>query len=289
MTIGTTNPDKVLWPDAGVTKGDMLDYYEAVADAIVPHLRDRPLTMRRFPDGVGQGGWYQYECRGAPEWLRTADIPYADGTRRTFCVVEDVRGLLWAANLAAVELHTHLHRAGALDRPTCVVFDLDPGPPADVVDCCRVAVRLRDELAAGGLDAFPKTSGSIGVHVYVPLNLHETYSNAKAFARDLAYRLADAFPGEVVARNARSARRGKVLVDWLQNDPARSMVAPYSLRAMPWPTVSTPVTWSEVHETAASGRAELLTFRAGDATRRLAQYGDLFAPTLTLEQRLPGS
>lgn len=287
MTITATNAEKVLWPDAGFTKGDMLDYYAAVADAIVPHLRDRPLTMRRFPDGVDGGGWYQYECRGAPEWLRIVAIPYADGTRRRFCVVDDARALLWVANLAAIELHTHLHRADALDLPSCVVFDLDPGPPADVVDCCRVALRIRGELAANGLQAFAKTSGSVGLHVYVPLNRRDTYAEAKAFARDLAYRLVDDLPDDVVARNLRSARRGKVLVDWLQNDPSRSMVAPYSLRAMPWPTVSLPVTWDEVRETADAGRAELVTFTADDAVRRLERHGDLFAPVPTLEQRLP--
>jgi bifunctional non-homologous end joining protein LigD len=287
MTIATSKPDKVLWPDAGFTKGDMLDYYAAVADAVVPHLRGRPLTMRRFPDGVERGGWYQYECRGAPEWLRTADIPYVDSTRRRFCVVDDARGLLWVANLAAIELHTHLHLIDPLDESSFVVFDLDPGPPADLADCCRVALRIRDELAAKGLEAFAKTSGSVGLHVYVPLNSGAAYGESKGYARDLAYRLEHDAPEAIVARNARSARRGKVLVDWLQNDPSRSTVAPYSLRAMPWPTVSMPVTWAEVQDAADARRAELVTFTAADAVRRLELHGDLFAPVLTLEQRLP--
>ncbi|HZC29624.1 MAG TPA: non-homologous end-joining DNA ligase [Gaiellaceae bacterium] len=287
MTVVPSNRERVLWPEAGFTKGAMLDYYAAVAGAIVPHLRDRPLTMRRFPEGVEQEGWYQYECRGAPDWLRTVQIPYADGSRRRFCVVDDDRGLLWVANLGTIELHTHLHRVDALEEPSYVVFDLDPGQPADLADCCRVALRVRDELAANGLAAFPKTSGSVGLHLYVPLNRGEAYAATKAFARRLAHRLAHELPDEVVAGNARGARRGKVLVDWLQNDASRSMIAPYSLRAMPWPTVSLPVTWDEVQHAASTGRADLLTFTADDVARRLELHDDLFASVLTLEQPLP--
>jgi bifunctional non-homologous end joining protein LigD len=287
MTLTVTNPDKVLWPDAAFTKGDLIAYYREVAPVLLPHLRGRPLTMRRFPDGIEEWSWYQYECRNAPDWLRTAEIPYRGGAPRRFCVVDDLPSLIWVANLATIELHPYLALACALDIPSFVVFDLDPGEPADVVDCCRVALLLRGRLAELGLGGFAKTSGSIGLHVYVPLNGSSTYVQTKAFARGVARALAAERPDLAVDRNLKELRRGKVLVEWLQNDPARSTIAAYSLRAMPWPTVSTPVTWQEIDRTAATGRPELLTFTADDVRRRLDEHGDLFAEVVTLEQVLP--
>ena len=289
MTLTVTNPDKVLWPEAAFTKGDLIAYYRDVAPVLLPHLRRRPLTMRRFPDGIEEWSWYQYECRNAPDWLRTVDIPYRDGTPRRFCVVDDLPSLIWVANLATIELHPYLALGSALDVPSFVAFDLDPGEPADLVDCCRVALLLRARLQAYGLRAFAKTSGSIGLHVYVPLNARYTYAETKPFARAVARTLARGHPELAVDRNLKHLRRGKVLVDWLQNDASRSTVAPYSLRAMPWPTVSTPVTWEEVDHAAATGRAELLTFTAGDMRRRLDERGDLFADVLRLEQVLPAN
>ena len=285
MTI--SNVDKVLWPHVGFTKGDMVAYYEAVAPVLLPYLAGRPLTMRRFPDGIDELGWYQYECRGAPAWLRTVDVPYRDGTARRFCVVDDAAALLWVVNLATIELHPLLFRAEAPDHPSYVVFDLDPGPPADVVDCARVALFVRSELEQRGLSSVAKTSGSLGLHVYVPLDGTTRFGDAKAFARVVARELTRAHPDRVVDRNARALRGGKVLLDWLQNDPARSTVAPYSLRALPWPTVSTPVTWEEVETTAMTGAAEPLTFTAADVVRRVAAHGDLFRPALETKQRLP--
>lgn len=283
MTL--SNPDKVLWPDAGFTKGAMAAYYERVAETLVAHLARRPLTMRRFPDGIDEWGWYQYECRGAPDAVRTADVPYRDGTPRRFCVVDDVAALRWVVNLAAIELHPLPFRVDAPDAPLFVMFDLDPGPPADIVACARVALLLRDELE--GLRTAVKTSGALGLHVVVPLNGTADFATAKAFARRVARTLSNAHPDEIVDRNSRELRRGRVLVDWLQNDPSRSTVAPYSLRALPFPTVSTPVTWDEVEAAAARGSPELLTFRPADVVQRLAAEGDLFGAVLDERNDLP--
>ena len=278
--------DKVLWPRAGWTKGRMLDYYAAVAPALLPHLAGRPLTLGRFPDGVEAGGWYQNDCRGSPDWLPTHPVRTRAGKLHRFCVVDDLASLLWVANLGTLELHPFLAPAERPDEPTAVVLDLDPGPPADVVECCRVALGLRAALAGHGLEAWPKTSGSVGLHLYVPLNEPHDYAETKAFARALAVRAAGELDG-VVDRQKRSERAGRVLVDWLQNDPMRSTVAPYSLRATGWPTVSTPVTWHEVESCAASGRPELLTFDAPAVLERLERLGDLFEAVLCLRQRLP--
>jgi bifunctional non-homologous end joining protein LigD len=282
--VEVSNPDKVLWPEAGFTKADLAAYYGAVAGAIVPHLAGRPVTLRRFPDGVDGWGWYQTNCRSAPDWLETAVVDGRDAAVFRMCLLETPAALAWAANMAAIELHPLLARVPELDRPTAVVFDLDPGPPADVLDCCELALVLRERLAGLGLESFPKTTGSVGLHVYVPLDGTATYAETRRFARALAESLGDP---RVVTIQRRSARVGKVLVDWMQNDPMRSTVAPYSPRAVPWPTVSTPITWAEVAEALDRGRAELLTFTTETVVERLARHGDLFRPVLEVEQRLP--
>jgi bifunctional non-homologous end joining protein LigD len=282
--VEVSNPDKVLWPEAGFTKADLAAYYGAVAGAIVPHLAGRPVTLRRFPDGVDGWGWYQTNCRSAPDWLETAVVDGRDAAVFRMCLLETPAALAWAANMAAIELHPLLARVPELDRPTAVVFDLDPGPPADVLDCCELALVVRERLAGLGLESFPKTTGSVGLHVYVPLDGTATYAETRRFARALAESLGDP---RVVTIQRRSARVGKVLVDWMQNDPMRSTVAPYSPRAVPWPTVSTPVTWAEVAEALDRGRAELLTFTTETVVERLARHGDLFRPVLEVEQRLP--
>jgi bifunctional non-homologous end joining protein LigD len=282
--VEVSNPDKVLWPEAGFTKADLAAYYGAVAGAIVPHLAGRPVTLRRFPDGVDGWGWYQTNCRSAPDWLETAVVDGRDAAVFRMCLLETPAALAWAANMAAIELHPLLARVPELDRPTAVVFDLDPGPPADVIDCCELALVLRERLAGLGLESFPKTTGSVGLHVYVPLDGTATYAETRRFARALAESLGDP---RVVTIQRRSARVGKVLVDWMQNDPMRSTVAPYSPRAVPWPTVSTPITWAEVAEALDRGRAELLTFTTETVVERLARHGDLFRPVLEVEQRLP--
>jgi len=282
--VEVSNPDKLLWPEAGFTKADLATYYGSVANAMLPHVAGRPVTLRRFPDGVDGWGWYQTNCRSAPEWLETAVVRGRGGAVFRMCLLETPAALAWAASMAAIELHPLLARDPELDRPTAVVFDLDPGAPADVLDCCELALILRERLGALGLESFAKTTGSVGLHVYVPLNTTATYTETRRFARALAESLADP---RVVTIQRRSARIGKVLVDWMQNDPMRSTVAPYSPRAVPWPTVSTPVTWPEVADALARGRAELLTFTTETVVERLARHGDLFRPVLELEQRLP--
>jgi bifunctional non-homologous end joining protein LigD len=281
-TVELSSLDKVLWPDAGFTKGALVDYYRGVAPALLPHLAERPVTLARFPDGVHRYGWYQTNCRGRPEWLPIRRIGDQE-----YCVLNDVPSLLWAANMGAVELHPFLAVRNRLDEPRALVFDLDPGPPAGVVECARVALRLRAALADEGLTTYAKTSGSLGLHVYVPLNAPAAYRDTKAFVRRVAGTLAAERPDLVVDEMARRLRAGKVFVDWGQNDAARSTVAPYSLRAMRWPTVATPVAWDEVERAVGEGRGELLVFEPREVLDRLERVGDLFEPVLTLTQTVP--
>ena len=275
-----TNLGKVLWPEARRTKAWLIEYYTLVAPVLLPHLADRPLTLRRFPDGVDGVSWHQNECRGEPEWFRVLETPGKGERVLRFCVADDLPSLLWLANQGTIELHPFQWRAQEPRRPTTLVFDLDPGPPAALGECARVALRVRDLLAELGLTALAKTSGSLGLHVHVPLGTSHDGEQLKRFARAVAEALAQAFPDEVVADVDKSRRRGKVFVDWLQNDPTRQTVAPYSLRGLTWPTVAAPVTWDEVE------RGEL-TFLGEDVLARVERDGDLFEEVLTLEQELP--
>ena len=281
-TLTLSSLGKVLWPEAGFTKGEMLDYYERVAPVLLPHIGGRPVTLARFPDGVERDGWYQTNCRPRPDWLPTRRVGTQD-----YCVVNDLPSLLWAANMGAVELHPFLARADRIDEPTVVVFDLDPGLPADVLDCCAVALSLRDALAGLGLASFPKTTGSIGLHVYVPLNTPTSYAETKPFARRIARELAERHPERVVEKPQKSLRAGKVFIDWGQNDASKSTIAPYSLRAMRWPTVSAPLTWDEVEDALEGPSAERVTFLPGAMLERLDRFGDLFGPVLETSQALP--
>jgi bifunctional non-homologous end joining protein LigD len=260
-----TNLDRVLWPEAGRTKGDLVEYYRAVAPWLLPHLADRHLTLWRFPEGVHRGGFWQNECRGAPAWMRTAEVR---GQR--FCVVDDLDSLLWLANLSTVELHPFLSTVSEPERPTAVVFDLDPGPAADILDCREIALRLRERV---GLDLRVKTSGSVGLHLAAPVD-GASFEETKALARGLAEELAAEESDRVTAMPRRLDRGGRVFVDWLQNNATRSTVAPYSLRGAPFPTVSTPVTWDELE---AARRPEELTFLAPAVLERLERHGDLWA------------
>jgi bifunctional non-homologous end joining protein LigD len=282
-----TNLDKVLYPETGFTKGDMIAYYAHVAPWLLPHLEGRPLTLRRFPNGVEGINWYQTRCQNRPEWLPTFPIPTRAGEIQDFCLVEDVSALVWVANQAAIELHPYLARVPESEQPTVVAFDLDPGAPATLVESCDVALLLRTLLESLGLVSFPKTSGAIGLHVYVPLNTPHNYEQTKGFARTVAQRLAQEHPRLVVYGQKRSLRAGKVLIDWLQNDPTRSTAAPYSLRAAPWPLVSTPLDWAEVERGAAERRPERLLFRQDAVLERLERDGDPFTPVLEVEQALP--
>ena len=285
-----TNLDKVLYPKVGFTKGEMVDYYAKVAPAIVPHLSGRAVTLRRFPEGVDDldAAFFEKRCpKHRPKWVKTARVqagPHAG--KIDFCVCDSLPTLIWMAQLAAIELHPSLSPARAPTRPTVLAFDLDPGPPATVVECCRVAELLRGMFEGLGLECFAKTSGSKGMQVYLPVNSEATFAQTKAFSKAVAELLAREEPGLVVARQTKSARTGKVLVDWGQNDVNKTTINVYSLRAMARPTVSTAVTWDEVR---AAKAPEDLTFEAADVLRRVDEHGDLFAPVLTLVQRLPGA
>jgi bifunctional non-homologous end joining protein LigD len=281
------NLDKVLWPENGMTKGQMLDYYARIAPALLPHLRGRPVTLRRFPDGVDGVSWHQNECKGEPDWFTVHETPGRGGRRLRFCVVDDLASLMWVGNQAAIEIHPFLWNVADSRRPLEAVFDLDPGPPAGLVDSARVALRLRELLADVGLESFAKTSGSLGLHVHVPLGTPHDATATKAFARLVARILASERPDEVVAEMRKSDRPGKVYVDWLQNDATRQTVAPYSLRGLPLPTVATPVTWEEVEQAVAADDPGVLTFLPDDVLERVDRLGDLFAPVRGLRQQLP--
>ena len=286
-TMSLSNLDKVLWPRAGLTKGWLIDYYTRVAPVLLPHIRGHPMTLHRFPDGVDGMHWYETRAPAHPAWVETVTFEMArSGKVFDVCVLNDLPSLVWAAQMATIELHPYLGTVGALDRPTAVVFDLDPGPPATVVDCGRVALRIRALLGDLGLGAWAKTSGWSGLHVYVPVNGLVGFGETKAFARAVARRLEQDDPDAVTSQMSRAERSGKVFVDWGQNDAGKSTVAPYSLRGWEVPTVSTPVSWDEVDAVASSGDPWPLTFLAEDALHR-AEAGDLFAPVTTLTQRLP--
>jgi bifunctional non-homologous end joining protein LigD len=272
--LALTNLDKVLWPEAGFTKAQMIEYYVAVAPVLLPHLEGRPLTTRRFPDGVGAISWHQNECRAEPDWFPVFETRGRGGRPLRFCMVDGLASLVWLANRAAVELHPFLWRVEAPRQPTQIVFDLDPGAPAGLVEAAAVALALRPLLEELGLEPEVKTSGALGLHVHAPL---AEPLDTKRLARSLAERLAALEPERVVAEMKRSARAGKVFVDWLQNDPTRQTVAPYSLRGLPFPTVATPVAWDEVERAAAERRPELLVFTAGGVLERIEREGDLFA------------
>jgi bifunctional non-homologous end joining protein LigD len=279
----------VFWPQSGFTKGQLIDYYARLADTLVPHLLGRPLTLKRYPNGVEDKFFYEKRCPShRPEWVATA--PVWSGRNEgdiDYCLCNDRATLIWMAQLAALELHPSLSLAEDIERPTVLAFDLDPGAPADVLDCCRVALTLRQLFDGLGLESFPKTSGSKGLQVYVPLNSEITYERTKPFAHAVAQALERAEPKLVVSRMAKKLRRGKVFVDWSQNDQHKTTVAVYSLRAKEQPTVSTPVEWDEVAGALEEADPDALSFEAPEVIRRVEKRGDLFAPVLELSQELP--
>lgn len=286
-SLSLVNLDKVFYPEVGFTKAQVIDYYARIAPAMVTHVANRCMTLRRWPNGVGGQSFFNKRCPSPrPGWVpvaigpgdRDGDIPY--------CRLDEPAALVWTANLAAIELHAPMARADDIETPTMVVFDLDPGPPAAMRECCQVALDLHEVLAAVGLEAWPKTSGSKGLQVYVPLNTPgPTHDRAAAFARACGQLLARQQPDRVLVEMTKSLRAGKVFVDWSQNSRHKTTIAVYSLRALASPTVSTPVSWDEV---AAGAGGEPLSFEAGDVLARVADRGDLFAPTATLRQELPG-
>jgi bifunctional non-homologous end joining protein LigD len=287
-----TNLDKVVYPKAGFTKGEMIDYYAKVAPAIVPHLSARAVTLRRFPEGVEDldAAFFEKRCpKHRPKWVKTARVEAGPRAGKIdFCVCDGLPTLIWMAQLAAVELHPSLSKTRAPKRPTVLAFDLDPGPPADIVDCCRVGLRLRDMFGHFGVQSFPKTSGSKGMQVYVPLNRKDvSYDDTKPFAKAIAQLLEKQTPDRVVSKMKKVEREGKVFVDWSQNHQRKTTIAVYSLRARERPTASTPVTWDEVETVADSGDGSALVFEADAVLDRIDEHGDLFAPVLELEQALP--
>jgi bifunctional non-homologous end joining protein LigD len=286
-----TNLDKVLYPAVGFTKGEMVDYYAKVAETLVPHLSGRAVTLRRFPEGVDDldSAFFEKRCpKHRPKWVKTTSVRAGPNAGNIdFCVCDGRPTLIWMAQLAAIELHPSLSLGRAPTRPTVLAFDLDPGPPAEIVDCCRVALRLREMFGHFGVQSFPKTSGSKGMQVYVPINRKTSYDVTKPLAKAIAQLLEKQTPDQVVSKMKKVEREGKVMVDWSQNHRSKTTIAVYSMRAREKPTVSTPITWEEVERAADSGDGSHLVFEVGDVLERIEQHGDLFAPVLELEQDLP--
>lgn len=284
-----SNLEKVLYPATGFTKKDVIDYYARIAPALLPHLNGRALTRKRYPDGVDGEPFFEKNApMHKPDWVKAAPV-WSGHNRRTihYVLADDLATLIWLANLAALELHPSLALAADIKCPTVMVFDLDPGPPANVVQCCQVAIWLREIFEHLGLQSFPKTSGSKGLQLYVPLNTPTTFDRTKLFSHALAQLLEQDHPGEVVSDMKKQVRTGKVLVDWSQNDEHKTTIAVYSLRAREHPTVSTPVSWDEVEKTLKKKDASLLVFQAADVVKRFEKRGDLFEPVLELKQKLP--
>jgi bifunctional non-homologous end joining protein LigD len=287
--VSLSNLDKVMYPAVGFTKAQVIDYYVRIAPVLLPHLKGRPLTLKRYPNGVNGMHFYEKNCPAhRPEWLKTAPI-WSPGNNKwmDYCLMQDLPSLVWAANLADLELHTSLSLGKEILRPTMMVFDLDPGAPADIVQCCQVAFWLKEAFDGFNLQSFPKTSGSKGLQVYIPLNTPATYEETKPFAHELARVLERQHPESVVSEMKKVLRTGKVFVDWSQNDDYKTTVCVYSLRAKERPMVSTPVTWDEVKKCLSKKDPQLLAFDYEAALKRVEKFGDLFEPVLQLKQKLP--
>jgi bifunctional non-homologous end joining protein LigD len=298
-TLSLSNLDKVMYPEVGFTKAQVIDYYARIAPAMLPHVSERCMTLRRWPDGVEAESFFNKRCPShRPDWVDVSLGPGDRGGDIGYCRIDEPAALVWTANLAAIELHAPMAKADDIDQPTILVFDLDPGPPAGMTECCQVALELRDVLAAVDLEAFPKTSGSKGLQVYVPLNntapnntasnntaSHPpTHDGASSFAKAAGQLLAKQHPDRILVAMNKALRTGKVFVDWSQNSRHKTTIAAYSLRARPTPTVSTPITWDEVAD-GASGAP--LSFTSDDVLARVESLGDLFAPVAELVQYLP--
>lgn len=284
-----SNLDKILYPKTGFTKGQVIDYYIRIAPVLLPHLAGRPLTLKRYPNGVEGMHFYEKNCPAfRPEWMQTAKI-WSEGNNRymDYCVVADLPTLMWLGNLADLELHTSLSQASDMQRPTVIAFDLDPGAPADIVQCCQVGLWVKEIFSSFGLDSFPKTSGSKGLQVYVPLNTQVTYDETKPFAKAIAWLLEQRHPDLVVSDMKKALRAGKIFVDWSQNDDYKTTVCAYSLRAKDTPTVSTPLTWKEVETCLKKRNPESLRFTSDQVLKRVEKMGDLFGSVLKLKQSLP--
>ena len=284
-----TNLEKVLYPTAGFTKGQVVDFYVQIAPVLVPHLAGRPLTMKRYPEGVDQEYFFEKNAPvHRPDWMKTAPV-WSESNHRTihFILANDLPTLVWIANLASIELHPSLSQAADIATPTMIVFDLDPGPPANIVQCAQVGLWVRAIFDHFGLQSFAKTSGSKGLQIYVPLNTKTSYEQTKSFAQAVARLLEQEHPELVVSDMKKAVRTSKVFVDWSQNDQHKTTVSVYSLRARAHPTVSTPVTWEEVEQALKKKDAGRLVFEAKDVLARVEKMGDLFKPVQNLKQKLP--
>jgi bifunctional non-homologous end joining protein LigD len=289
-SLRLSNLDKVLYPAAGFTKGQVIDYYVRVAPVMLPHLAGRGLTLKRYPNGVESPFFYEKQCPAfRPKWLPVGRVPRRGEKEGPieYCVINDLASLVWVANLASIELHTPMARIADIGRPTMMVFDLDPGPPAGLLESARVALDVRQVLEEQGLQSWIKTSGGKGLQVYVPLNTPIDFPRTKAFARELAEALERRSPELVTANMRKELRGGKVFIDWSQNDQHKTTVCAYSLRARERPRVSTPIAWDEVQRALRRKDAERLVFEADDVHARIDKLGDLFAPVLKLKQHLP--
>ena len=284
-TLSLSNLEEAVYPSAGFTKGQVIDYYVRIAPVLLPHLEHRPLTLKRFPDGSEGRPFYEKQApKHRPEWVDTVTVAVHGSTKGRssidFVLCEDLPTLVWLAQLRDLELHPFLAKAPQVDRPTSVVFDLDPGEPAGLAECGEVALALREILAGQGLECFAKTSGSKGMQIYVPLNTEgASYDATRPFAHATAEALQEALPDLVLTRMTRALRPGKVFIDWSQNARHKTTIAVYSLRGKPQPTVSTPVAWDEIPVER--------QFTADEVLERVAEHGDLFAPVLEREQELP--
>jgi bifunctional non-homologous end joining protein LigD len=288
-SLKLTNLDKVFYPAAGFTKGQVIDYYARIAPALLPHLKNHPLTLKRYPNGVTEPPFFEKNAtKYRPDWVKTVPI-WSEGNRRNvnYILCNDLPTLIWVENLASIELHPSLSLAQDIMCPRSMVFDLDPGPPANIVQCCQVAVWLRAIFEHFKLESFPKTSGSKGMQVYVPLNTRIGYDDTKPLAHALARLLENEHPDLVVSDMKKAIRKNKVFVDWSQNDEHKTTISVYALRARERPTVSTPITWDEVEHCLKRRDAGLLVFETQQTLERVAKRGDLFAPLLALKQRLP--
>jgi bifunctional non-homologous end joining protein LigD len=284
-TLRLSNLNKILYPEVGFTKAQVIDYYARIAVVMLPHITGRCITMRRWPNGVDEPSFFEKRCPGhRPDWLPVGVGPGDSRGGIEYCRLEEPAALVWTANLAALELHGPMARCGDIETPTTLVFDLDPGSPASMAECCRVALVIRDILSAVGLDAYAKTSGSKGLQLYIPLNRPHTHRHAADFAHAVGRLAAKQEPDLVVVEMNKSVRSGKVFVDWSQNSRHKTTIAPYSLRAKAHPTVSTPVRWDEVQQ---GGAGAPLWFEATDVLNRVDRLGDLFAPVADQEQDLP--
>lgn len=284
-----TNLDKDLYPSYGFTKAHILEYYRRIAPFILPHLKGRALTLKRYPNGVNEEYFFEKRCPShRPLWVKTAEIPQKDGERLKFCVVNDLTTLIWVENLASLELHVPLARADSPDTPDSVVFDLDPGDRADILDCTRVALILRDLFSPLKLESYIKTSGQKGLHVYVPLNRKEaTFEDTKRFSRAVAEVLQRNYPDLVTAKMGKGERKRRVFINWSQNDASKTMVCVYSLRAREKPFVSFPLTWEKLEGLAQQGDPEKLQVLHSEAVSRAEKEGDLFRDVLRKKQKLP--